>query len=61
MRTKGEILIDSLDAQKQEPVWDKTMSKHEQLTIEVWIDIRDQLTDLITILSSVEKIGHHGD
>jgi len=56
MRSKNEILDDSLKAQSKTPVWDTTISKNEQLTIEVLIDIRDELTGLITILGIVEKI-----
>lgn len=55
MRTKNEILDDSLEAQRKEPTWDTAMSKHEQLTIEVWLDIRDELTTMKTFLGAVLK------
>lgn len=58
MRTKGEILMDSLKVQEKEPQWDCTASRHEQLTIEVLIDIRDQLSSLRIILGSAEEIAY---
>lgn len=58
MRTKEQILKDSTDRLDQVPEWDGTSSLHERLTIEVLIDIRDELSALITILGSVEKIAY---
>lgn len=58
MRSKDQILSDSLDCKPKTPDWDVTASIHERLTIEVMIDIRDQLTALIVILGSVEKIAY---
>ncbi|GAI73384.1 unnamed protein product [marine sediment metagenome] len=58
MRTKEQILNDSLKVQAKEPQWDCTASRHEQLTIEVLLDIRDQFLALTTILGSVEKIAY---
>lgn len=57
MRTKEEILNDSLNQQSKLPQWDGTASLHERLTIEVLIDIRDQLNSLYDILSSVQNIS----
>lgn len=57
MRTKEQILKDSLEARTDEPQWDCTASRHEHLTIEVLIDIRDQLNSLYAILCSVENIS----
>lgn len=56
MRTKEQILNDSLKVQAKEPQWDCTASRHEQLTIEVLIDIRDQLSSLRIILGRSEEI-----
>lgn len=58
MRSKQQILSDSLDTKVKTPQWDVTASIHERLTIEVLVDIRDQLTALITILGSIEKITY---
>ena len=57
MRKKDEILNDSLDFQAKYPVWGGTTTLHERLTIEVLIDIRDQLNSLYSILCSVENIS----
>ena len=43
MRTKEEILNESLKLKSKTPDWDTTASLHERLTIEVLIDIRDIL------------------
>lgn len=58
MRTKEQILKESLDWKSKTPDWDVTASLHERLTIEVLVDIRDQLSALTTILGSVEKIAY---
>ena len=57
MRTKKEILDDSLNTLLETPQRDRIASVHEQLTIEVLIDIRDQLNSLYSILCSVENIS----
>ncbi len=57
MRDKGEILSDSLKFQAKYPVWGGTTTLHEQLTIEVLIDIRDQLNSLYSILCTVQDIS----
>jgi len=44
MRTKDEILSESLSKTNKVPAWDATASLHERLTIEVLLDIRDILT-----------------
>ncbi|GAI03342.1 unnamed protein product [marine sediment metagenome] len=61
IRSKEQILNDSLKAQANEPQWDCTASRHEQLTIEVLIDIRDELTALTCILRNAEKIAYSAD
>ncbi len=57
MRIKKEILDDSLNTLLETPQRDRIASVHEQLTIEVLIDIRDQLNSLYSILCSVENIS----
>ena len=61
MRTKHEILGDSLASKPKTPHWDTTASLHERLTIEVLIDIRDKLDMLVIILTSVEKIVYRSE
>ncbi|MBA7637591.1 hypothetical protein ES703_45237 [subsurface metagenome] len=57
MRTKDEILSDSLSRKSETPGWELPASIHEHLTIEVLIDIRDELNSLYSILCSVENIS----
>lgn len=57
MRTKKQILDESIKTQARAPHWDCAAVLHEQLTIEVLIDIRDQLNSLYSILCSVENIS----
>lgn len=58
MRTKQEILQHSLEFQSNISEWYKTTALHEQLQIEVLIDIRDQLVALTTIMGSVGKVTY---
>ena len=58
MRSKEEILQHSLEFQSKTPQWDCTASLHEQLQIEVLIDIRDLFENLICVLASIEKIAY---
>ena len=57
MRIKNEILDDSVNVQLETPQWERIAAVHEHLTIEVLIDIRDQLNSLYSILCSVENIS----
>ncbi len=52
MRTKEQILNDSQAKCSEVPQWDTIASLHEQLTIEVLIDIRDILDDLSQSIGS---------
>ena len=58
MKTKEHILRDSLDTQASQPNWEMVHSEQAILTLEVLLDIRDQLSALTTILGSVEKIAY---
>lgn len=58
MRARQEILAEALDNKAKTPDWDTTASLHERLTLEVLVDIRDQLSALTTILGSVERIAY---
>jgi len=40
------------------PDWHTVASLHERITIEVLIDIRDNLNMLVTMLGGVGKIGY---
>lgn len=44
MRSKEEILADTIKPGPESQKWDTTASTHTRLTIEVLIDIRDRLT-----------------
>lgn len=57
MRKKDEILNDSIKTQASALHWGSRAVIHELLTIEVLIDIRDQLNSLYDILSSVQNIS----
>lgn len=58
MRSKEEILDHTLTFQSTTPQPHFIASLHDQLTIEVLIDIRDLLSSLTTIMGSVEKIAY---
>lgn len=58
MRTKDQILNDISDFQEKFPVWEGGQSLHDQLTVEVLIDIRDLFDHLICVLASIEKIAY---
>lgn len=61
MRTKDEILDHTIKPGPGSQKWDTTASTHERLTIEVLIDIRDQLTELNqTIDSKIFLLGREG-
>lgn len=51
MRTKEQILKDSLARTVKVPNWDLTASLHKRLTIEVLIDIRDMLNNRLLEIS----------
>ncbi|GAH73701.1 unnamed protein product [marine sediment metagenome] len=59
MRTKDQILNDISEFQAKYPVWGGIQSLHDQLTIELLIDIRDILCHLYQALTSVEKMARH--
>jgi len=58
MRTKEQILDQAVRAKPAPGSWDCVASLHERLTIEVLIDIRDELNETNNILASIQKIEY---
>jgi len=53
MRTKANILDRSEKVWLKLPKAYQLMAEHEQLSLEVWIDIRDRLTFIMTTLQAI--------
>jgi len=55
MRSKEQILNDTVKVERGPIPWDSTASIHERLTIEVLIDIRDELSATIGVFRSLRE------
>ena len=56
MRSKEEIIKESPRSKGNTPDWDSTASINERLTIEVLIDIRDELTSIKNIFITLHTL-----
>lgn len=55
MRSRQEILSDTLEQRTKTPSWDTTASLHERLMIEVFVDVRDELSEIRINLLTLTK------
>jgi len=58
MRARAEILQDGIKNSQNAVSVPEFQDKLSLLTLEVLIDVRDELAALITILGSVEKVAY---
>ncbi|MBA7495812.1 hypothetical protein ES702_06403 [subsurface metagenome] len=59
MRSKDEILNDTVKVERGPIPWDSTASIHERLTIEILVDIRDMLhKDIAQIIEDLNFLAN---